>query len=73
MTVRAPLTPGTLSPRRHVPPHIARPEYVGRKRPKEYRGSHVQTAETIEKMRVAGRLAAQASPPTRSTRWCTSS
>jgi methionyl aminopeptidase len=60
MSVRAPLTPGTLSPWRQVPPHIARPEYVGRKRPKEYRGSHVQTAETIEKMRVAGRLAAQA-------------
>lgn len=60
MTVRAPLTPGTISPPRPVPPHIARPEYVGRKRPKEYRGSHVQTPETIEKMRIAGRLAAQA-------------
>ena len=60
MTVRAPLTPGTLSPWRPVPPHIARPEYVGKKRPKQWRGSHVQTAETIEKMRVAGRIAAQA-------------
>lgn len=60
MTVRAPLTPGTLSPWRAVPAHIPRPEYVGKKRPQEWRGSHVQTPETIEKMRVAGRLAAQA-------------
>jgi methionyl aminopeptidase len=43
-----------------VPANIPRPEYVGKKRPKEWRGSHVQTPETIEKMRVAGRLAAQA-------------
>ncbi len=60
MTVRAPLTPGKLSPRRAVPSSIVRPEYVGKKRPKEWRGSHVQTPETIDKMRVAGRLAAQA-------------
>jgi methionyl aminopeptidase len=60
MNVRAPLTPGTLSPWRPVPPHIGRPEYVGKKRPMQWRGSHVQTAETIEKMRVAGRIAAQA-------------
>jgi methionyl aminopeptidase len=60
MTVRAPLTPGTLSPRRQVPSHIARPEYVGKPRPRPWQGSHVQTPETIEKMRVAGRLAAQA-------------
>src|ERR671917_160133 len=60
MTVRAPLTPGTLSPWRPVPAHIPRPEYVGKPRPREWRGSHVQTAETIEKMRVAGRLAARA-------------
>jgi methionyl aminopeptidase len=60
MTVRAPLQPGKLSPWRAVPPQIVRPEYVGKKRPKEWRGSHVQTPETIAKMRVAGRLAAQA-------------
>src|SRR5918994_3532863 len=60
MNVRAPLTPGRLSPWRDVPASIARPEYVGKKRPKEWRGSHVQTPETIEKMRVAGRIAAQA-------------
>ncbi|MFI6819450.1 type I methionyl aminopeptidase [Micromonospora sp. NPDC050187] len=60
MTVRAPLTPGTLSPWRAVPSHIRRPEYVGKKRPQEWRGSHVQTPETVERMRVAGRIAARA-------------
>ena len=59
-TVRAALTPGTIGPWRQVPPHIRRPEYVGKKRPRPYTGSHLQTPETIEKMRVAGRLAAQA-------------
>ena len=53
MTVRAPLVPGKQSRERSVPAQITRPEYVGRKRPKEWRGSHVQTAETIEKMRIA--------------------
>jgi methionyl aminopeptidase len=60
MNDRATLTPGTQSPWRQVPPQITRPEYVGKPRPREWRGSHVQTPETIEKMRVAGRLAAQA-------------
>src|SRR3954471_20097106 len=60
MTVRTELKPGKLSPWRQVPSHIDRPEYVGRKAPKPHRGSDVQTAETIEKMRIAGRLAAQA-------------
>jgi methionyl aminopeptidase len=52
--------PYPVSPQLPVPAHIPRPHYVGRKRPDPYRGSHVQTAETIEKMRVAGRIAAQA-------------
>ena len=60
MTVRAALTPGTIGPWRQVPPPIRRPEYVGKKRPRPYNGPHVQRPETIEKMRVAGRLAAQA-------------
>src|SRR5262245_30539568 len=60
MTVRAPLAPGTISPWRQVPSHIPRPEYVGKPEPKQWRGSNVQTPETIEKMRVAGRIAAQA-------------
>jgi len=60
MTVRAPLTPGTQSPWRPVPSHIARPEYVGKQRPTPWRGSHVQTPETVERMRIASRIAAQA-------------
>jgi len=54
------LIPGTISPERLVPASIARPEYVGKKAPKKHSGSDVQTVETIEKMRVAGRIAAQA-------------
>src|SRR5215468_85421 len=60
MNVRTPLMPGRVGPWRQVPPGIARPEYVGKKGPRPYHGSHVQRPETIEKMRVAGRLAAQA-------------
>ncbi len=55
-----PLAPATLSPRRAVPDHIARPEYVDRPAPTPYTGSHVQDEETIARMRVAARLAAQA-------------
>jgi methionyl aminopeptidase len=54
------LIPGTISPERSVPASITRPEYVGKKAPKKHSGSDVQTAETIEKMRIAGRIAAQA-------------
>jgi len=54
------LRPAAISPQRQVPAGIARPEYVGRPAPEPYRGSHVQSAETIEKMRTAGRIAAQA-------------
>ncbi|GAA1005559.1 methionine aminopeptidase [Acrocarpospora pleiomorpha] len=53
------LRPGRISATRKVPAHIERPEYVGKPEPK--RGeSDVQTAETIERMRIAGRIAAQA-------------
>ncbi len=52
--------PYPVSPERLVPPAIPRPAYVGRDRPEHYGGSHVQTPETIAKMRVAGRIAAQA-------------
>ncbi|MFZ0531116.1 MAG: type I methionyl aminopeptidase [Propionicimonas sp.] len=54
------IKPFPVSPRRPVPEHIQRPHYVDRARPQRYTGSHVQTPETIEKMRVAGRIAAQA-------------
>ena len=56
----ATLVPGTVSPTLPVPASIKRPEYVGRKGPKPYTGGEVQDAETIERMRVAGRIAADA-------------
>ena len=58
--IRDPLVPGRLSPRRSVPASIARPEYVDRPAPAPFEGSDVQSAETIEAMRIAGRIAADA-------------
>jgi methionyl aminopeptidase len=61
MTVtREPLVPGVQSPRRSVPAHIARPEYVDRPAPAKSVGSEVKDPETIERMRIAGRIAGQA-------------
>ncbi|WP_431781841.1 type I methionyl aminopeptidase [Streptomyces chumphonensis] len=60
MSSQSLLVPGTLSPRRAVPASIARPEYVGKEAPTPYTGPEVQDAETIERMRVAGRIAAGA-------------
>ncbi|MCB0890797.1 MAG: type I methionyl aminopeptidase [Micropruina glycogenica] len=54
------IKPYPLTARRQVPRSITRPHYVGRPAPDPYRGSHVQSPEVIEKMRVAGRIAAQA-------------
>jgi len=56
----ASVAPGTLSARRAVPSSIVRPEYVDRPAPAKYTGEEVKDAETIDKMRVAGRIAAQA-------------
>lgn len=56
----ATVTPGTVSARRSVPPSITRPEYVDKERPAPFAGSEVKDARTIELMRVAGRVAAQA-------------
>ena len=55
-----PLVPGRISPQRSVPSHIVRPEYVGKKRPIEGVLGDVHDAETIERVRVASRIAAQA-------------
>lgn len=61
MTVtREPLVPGVQSPRRSVPAHIARPEYVDRPAPERFVGSEIKDPDTIERMRVAGRIAGQA-------------
>ena len=58
--VLTPIKPYPITPRRTVPKDIPRPEYVGKPGPTPYTGPHVQSAETIEKMRVAGRIAARA-------------
>ena len=56
----ASVAPGALSGRRSVPASIARPEYVDRPAPAKFTGPEVKDAETIERMWVAGRIAAQA-------------
>lgn len=57
---RATITPGTIGPRRSVPTSIPRPEYVGRSQAREGHEDYVKDAETIERIRVAGRIAAGA-------------
>jgi len=54
------IAPGRISPRRPVPAHIPRPEYVDRPAPTPFTGSEVKDYDTIERMRVAGKLAAEA-------------
>lgn len=55
-----PLSAGVVTPMRPVPPHIPRPEYVGKPRAARWTGSEVKDDDTIERMRIAGRLGAQA-------------
>jgi methionyl aminopeptidase len=57
---RAPLTPGRQTPLRAVAASIARPEYVGHPAPAPYEGPEVKDSETIARMRVAGKIAADA-------------
>jgi methionyl aminopeptidase len=52
--------PGVVSKPLTVPKGITRPEYVGKKAPAEWTGGHVKTQEQVEKIRAAGKLAAQA-------------
>jgi methionyl aminopeptidase len=54
------IEPATISPPREVPASIPRPPYVGRSAPDPYTGNDAQSQEVIERMRIAGRLAAQA-------------
>jgi methionyl aminopeptidase len=54
------LVPGKLSRTRSTPASIPRPEYVGKPAPTPYTGSEVQDAETVERMRIASRIAARA-------------
>lgn len=57
---RGTLTRGTVSPRRPVPASIPRPEYVGRRGPERVTAPEVKSAETIERIRRASRIAARA-------------
>lgn len=60
---RAPLgtlTPGHVSPRRAVPEHIERPEYMFHSGPEVVTASDVKDPETVERIRRAGRIAADA-------------
>jgi methionyl aminopeptidase len=56
----ASVAPGEVSPRRPVPATIERPEYVDRPAPAREEGGDVKDAETIERMRIASRIAATA-------------
>jgi len=60
MTTGTSLRPGTISPPRAVPPSIPRPHYVDSKGPADLDDPMVKDAETIARMRVAGRIAADA-------------
>ncbi len=53
------LIAGRLSPHRQVPPHIVRPEYVGKAEPTPS-GIDVYNEEAIDRIRAAGRIAASA-------------
>lgn len=57
---RGTLKPGTLSPKLSVPAHIERPEYMFHSGPEVVTASDIKTPETVEKIRRAGRIAAQA-------------
>ena len=60
MTTGTSLRPGTISPPRAVPPSIPRPHYVDSKGPADLDDPMVKDADTIARMRVAGRIAADA-------------
>ncbi|MEE3750279.1 type I methionyl aminopeptidase [Mycobacterium intracellulare] len=60
MPARTALSPGELSPTLPVPGSIPRPEYAWKPTVQEGSEPWVQTPEVIEKMRVAGRIAARA-------------
>lgn len=54
------LIPGVLSQQRSVPGDIVRPPYVGKATPPAHQGGDVYDAESIEKIRRAGRISSQA-------------
>ncbi|MBG6238177.1 methionyl aminopeptidase [Mycetocola sp. CAN_C7] len=54
------LIAGAVSAPRNVPPGIPRPEYVGRRAPRPFTGSDVYSPDAVERIRLAGRIAADA-------------
>src|SRR4051794_18180446 len=62
MTTATPLQRGTLSPLRAVPAHIVRPHYVGTwpGTKADHDDPMVKDADTIARMRTAGRIAGDA-------------
>ena len=54
------LTPGVISKPLSVPSSIPRPEYVGKPSPAEWTGSHIKSDDQVEKIRAAGKIAAEA-------------
>lgn len=54
------LTPGIISPRLSVPESIVRPPYVSERTAQPAKSSHVQNDDVIERMRIAGKIAAAA-------------
>ena len=52
--------PGKVSSRLEVPSNIDRPEYAWKSAPATFNGSHVRTPPEIERIRAAGKIAAQA-------------
>jgi methionyl aminopeptidase len=54
------LIPGRVGASRRVPDRITRPEYVGRPGPRPYLGDDRYDAGQVERIRAAGRIAAQA-------------
>lgn len=59
-TVRETIGKGVVSPLRPVPKAIIRPDYVGQKRASRWQGGDVHTPETIDRIRVSAKIAAQA-------------
>ncbi|RAN74418.1 type I methionyl aminopeptidase [Bacillus sp. SRB_336] len=54
------LVPGTVSAPLRVPASIPRPEYVGKAGPAPFTGSEVKDADTLERIRISSKIAAQA-------------
>ena len=58
--VRGHLIPGRIGPERPVHASISRPEYVGKPAPAKHAGGDVYDEDTIERIRAAGTIAADA-------------